>query len=111
MTPCGADSRASASAAGLHVAVIAPRDVVAAEHDEIGPLRHQHVDGGRHQLVRHRLAAMEVGQHAEAQPAQRLRQPGDRKGRPRQLEMMAFVQRIRARRRRWPCRARRRPAP
>ena len=43
-------------------------------------------------LVRHRLAAVDVGQDAEAQPAQRLRQAGDRKGLPRQLEMVALVE-------------------
>src|SRR5207253_11396529 len=47
-------------------AAIAPRDVVAAQYDEIRPLAHQHVDRVRDILVRHPLAAMDVREHPDA---------------------------------------------
>ena len=52
-TPCGADSGASASADGRDEAPIAPGHVVAAEHDQVGVLAHQHADGASDIVVRH----------------------------------------------------------
>jgi hypothetical protein len=76
----------------LDEARVAPRHVVATEHDQIRLFRHQHAHGRRDQLVRDRLAAVDVGQHADAQAAQRLGQPGDRHRGARDLEMVPLVQ-------------------
>ena len=76
----------------MHVPPVAQRDVVAAEDDQIGPLRHQHGDGPGDHLVRDGLTAVDVGQEAEPQTAQRLGQAGDGKPRSRELEIVAFVE-------------------
>jgi hypothetical protein len=61
-TPCGAASGASAIAVG---------DVVAAEHDQIRLLSHQRGHGAADVVLRHELAAMDVGDEADPQPGER----------------------------------------
>ena len=75
----------------LHVVPIAPGHVIAAKNDQVGTLGHQHRHRRRDQFMRDRLAAMDVREQANAQSAERLRQSGDREGRARQLQLMAFV--------------------
>ena len=76
-TPCGADSPASASAA---------------EDDEIGMLAHEQGDGARDVFVGDEPAAMDVGDQADAQPAERRGQTGDRHVLSRDRELVPPVQ-------------------
>ena len=79
----------------LHVVAVSPRDVVAAEDDEIGPLVHQ--AGGRtgDVFVRDPVAAVNVGDEPDAQSGQRGRQAEDGHGLARDLERVALVARSR----------------
>ena len=66
-TPCGAESGARASADRRDVTAILQRHVVAAEHDEVGPLAHQRGDGVRDVFVRDPETAMHVGDETDPQ--------------------------------------------
>ena len=70
---------------------VAPGDVVAAEHHEIRRLASSAAGRSRDQLVRHRVAAMEIRDEADAQPGERLRQARDVHRLAGQPEMMALV--------------------
>ena len=76
-TPAGADRPASGVGGGLDEAAVAERDVVAAQDDQVGALRHQQPDGAGDHLARHGLAAVQVGEEADAQTGQALGQPDD----------------------------------
>ena len=73
------------------VAPVAPRHVVAAQHDHIGPLRHHQRDRVRDVSCGHHLTVMKVGNQSDTQPAERRRKPGDRNRRVDDLNLMTGV--------------------
>ena len=77
---------------GLHEFSISPRDIVAAENDELRPLGHQHADGRRDVVVRNPPAAMDVGQKTDAQTVQGGGQAMNGNGDSRDLEFVATVE-------------------
>ena len=75
----------------IHVVPITPRDVVAAKDDEIGRFGHQGCHGAGDIVVRDEETAVSVCDEADAESRKRQRQSGDRNGRARNLQVMAFV--------------------
>ena len=86
------------SAAGADVLPVAPRDVVAAEDDQIRPFGHDRRHRVADIVVRHPAAAMDVGQQPDAQAGQRRRKAGDADRLPASPQLMAGVEKtVRAR--------------
>ena len=61
----------------MDVLAIAPRDVVAAEHDEVGMLVAKLSSGAMHIVGRHPPAAVNIGEKADAKSVERRWQPCD----------------------------------
>ena len=61
----------------MHIALIPPGHVVAAEENQVGPLRHEHIDRRHDRLVGDRLTAMQIREDADAESLQRIGQAGD----------------------------------
>jgi tyrosyl-tRNA synthetase len=75
----------------LYVGSIAPGHVVAAENDQIRPLGEKSLHGMHDVFGGHRRAVMNVGQQADAKSVELGCEPGNRKVRARDLEVMPLV--------------------
>ena len=80
---------------GLDECPIAERDVVAAEDDQVGPLRHERSTAALTSSAGTMRAVMNVGHQPDPQAVERGRQPGDRKRGVGDADPMAFVARRR----------------
>ena len=91
-TPFGADRPLSASADGADELTVAPRDVVAAEHDQVGPRAHRQGHGASDIVRAHPAASVHIGDESDAQAREFRRQSVHRNVHVRQLERFASVQ-------------------
>ncbi len=77
---------------GTDVLSVAPRHVIAAEHDQVGLFVHQQRHGVNHVVVRDPAAAVDVGEQSDLEAGQRRRQADDRQVDPRHPELVPLVQ-------------------